>query len=58
MGKIQILQVKIIALVNEIRTHWNVPAKRKYVPYKEIVAYSVGGIGVQFIASMIGTYRT
>ena len=54
MGKIQILQAKIIALVNEIRTHWNVPAKRKYVPYKEIVAYSVGGIGVQFIASMIG----
>lgn len=45
MGKIQILQAKIIALVNEIRTHWSVPAKRKYVPYKEIVAYSVGGIG-------------
>lgn len=54
MGKIQILQAKIIALVNEIKAHWSVPAKRKYVPYKEIVAYSVGGIGVQFIASMIG----
>lgn len=54
MGKIQNLQVKIAELVNEIKTHWNVPAKRKYVPYKEMVAYSVGGIGVQFIASMIG----
>ncbi len=54
MGKIQNLQAKIVELVNEIRTHWNVPAKRKYVPYKEMVAYSVGGIGVQFIASMIG----
>lgn len=31
---------------------WNTPAKGNFVPFKEIAAYSVGGIGVQFIAAI------
>jgi len=35
-------------------THWNRPVEGKYVPSKETVAYSVGGMGVQFIAIICG----
>lgn len=49
---------KIAATVNnvrhELKAHWNTPAKRKYVPYKEMTAYGLGGMGVQFISCMIG----
>lgn len=49
---------KIVSLINsfvcDLKEHWNTPAKKKYVPYKEIAAYSVGGVGVQFVACIIG----
>lgn len=41
-------------LVNEVSTYWRKPAKGKQVPYREMAAYSVGGIGVQFIIAMVG----
>lgn len=41
-------------LASEITSHWNKPAAGKQIPYKEMAAYSVGGVGVQFIIAMIG----
>lgn len=32
-----------------IKDHWKTPAEGKYIPYKEVVSYSVGGIGVKFV---------
>ena len=37
----------------EIRTHWSKPAKGKCISYKEMMAYSVGGMGVNFIAPLV-----
>lgn len=34
--------------------HWNKPSEGHFVPSKEVVAYSAGGIGVQFIAAIAG----
>ena len=33
---------------------WSKPAKGNYVSIKEMAAYSIGGIGVQFIAAVVG----
>lgn len=38
----------------EIKSNWRTPPKKKYVPYREIAAYSVGGAGVYFIISVVG----
>lgn len=45
---------KIKAVPNEIISHWKTPAEGKYIPYKEFVSYSVGGIGVNTINSLFG----
>lgn len=45
---------KIKSLVSNFVSHWNKPAAGRYVSYKEVAAYSVGGMGVQFIAAMMG----
>lgn len=45
------------ALLKNIRAHWNSPAPGRYVPFKEILSYGVGGMGVHFattLASAIG----
>lgn len=34
---------------NNVVLHWKTPALGKYVSYKEIIAYGVGGMGVQFV---------
>ncbi len=48
----------IIALakekLKEIKSYWKKAPEGKYVPYKELVAYSVGGAGVYFIFSLVG----
>lgn len=41
---------KIFNAIAGFFKHWNRPAEGNYVPSKETVAYSVGGIGVQFLA--------
>lgn len=40
---------KIKQTVSSVKEHWNNPPEGRYVPYKEILAYSVGGIGVKFV---------
>ena len=43
---------KIGTLVRNVRAHWNEPPKGRYMPYKEILSYAGGGIGVKFLAVM------
>lgn len=38
----------------ELKTYWKKAPEGKYVPFKEIAAYSVGGAGVYFIFSLVG----
>ncbi len=44
---------KIKGLVTRFIKHWNHPGEGRYVSNKEICAYSVGGIGVMFIAAVV-----
>lgn len=46
------LKATIGGIIKDVRYHWNEPEKGKYMPYKEIVAYAGGGIGVKFLAVM------
>lgn len=48
MGKSN-LKEKISTTWNNVVLHWKTPALGKYVSYKEIIAYGVGGMGVQFV---------
>lgn len=43
------LGAKVKDLASSVKTHWTTPPEGRYVPYKEIAAYSVGGIGVKFV---------
>ncbi|MBR5112287.1 MAG: MFS transporter [Clostridia bacterium] len=40
--------------ISDVVVYWNKPLKGRYMPFREITAYSVGGIGVYFI-KMIAT---
>lgn len=40
---------KIKQTVSSVKEHWSKPPEGRYIPYKEILAYSVGGIGVKFV---------
>ena len=46
------LKSKIGGLVKDVKMHWNEPPKGRYMPFKEIVSYAGGGIGVKFLAVM------
>ncbi len=48
MGKSN-LKEKVSTTWNNVVLHWKTPALGKYVSYKEIIAYVVGGMGVQFV---------
>lgn len=48
MGKSNLKQ-KVSTTWNNVVLHWKTPALGKYVSYKEIIAYGVGGMGVQFV---------
>ncbi len=57
------LKDKIFGLLSNMRKYWNTPAEGRYVPYKEIAAYSGGGIGAYMIitigsACILGTGNT
>lgn len=43
------LKGKIKGITTNFREHWNTPPEGRYIPYKEILSYSVGGIGVKFV---------
>ncbi len=38
----------------DAKSQWKTPAEGKYVPYREVAAYSVCGTGVYFITSLVG----
>ncbi|MDR1629750.1 MAG: MFS transporter [Oscillospiraceae bacterium] len=40
--------------LNQLLAYWKVPPKGYSVPYKEIAAYGVGGIGVYFAIAIVG----
>lgn len=44
---------KISSLLSMLKDNWSVPAKGRYIPQKEIVSLSLGGIGVKFIVYCI-----
>lgn len=43
---------KIKGLVTTVKNNWSNAPQGRYVPYKEILSYSVGGIGVKFVIAM------
>lgn len=43
------LKGKIKEITTNFKEHWNTPPQGRYIPYKEILSYSVGGIGVKFV---------
>ncbi len=45
---------KIRNFLSTIKSNWKTAPDGSYVPYKEIVAYSVGGAGVYFITAIVG----
>ncbi len=45
---------KIASFFATIKNNWKQAPEGKYVSYKEIAAYSVGGAGVYFIISLVG----
>ncbi len=51
MGKIN--GEKIKQTISSVKTHWKTPPEGRYVPYKEILAYSVGGIGVKSVIYIV-----
>lgn len=45
---------KVGNVVKDFFRHWNKPGEGNYVANKETIAYSLGGMGVQFIAAIAG----
>ncbi len=45
---------KAVSLLQKVKDHWKIPSEGRYMPYKEIVSMSVGGIGVKFIVYCVG----
>ena len=46
------LKAKATGLIDNIKYYWTEPPKGKYMSFKEVAAYSVGGIGAYFLISM------
>ena len=44
---------KIGAGVKSYFKHWNHPKEGRYVANKEVLAYSIGGMGLQFVAAVV-----
>ena len=40
---------KSLSLLKTVKNNWKNPPEGRYMPFKEIVSMSVGGIGVKFI---------
>lgn len=49
------MQIKQTAqtLLTDVKHYWNKPPTGRYMPFKEIAAYSVGGIGAYFIITVV-----
>ena len=46
------LKQKAAAGISKVKTYWKNPPAKRYMPYKEIAAYSGGGIGAYMIITM------
>ncbi len=46
------LKEKAVDGISKIKTYWNTPPAKRYMPFKEIAAYSGGGIGAYMIITM------
>ncbi|MCD7871916.1 MAG: MFS transporter [Clostridiales bacterium] len=46
------LKEKIVSVVDNVKYYWTEPPKGRYMTFKEIVSYAVGGIGAYFIITM------
>lgn len=46
------LKEKITTTVGKVKTYWKNPMKGRYMPFREIAAYSGGGIGAYFIITL------
>ena len=46
------LKEQLSTLADNIKTYWRRPPEGKYMPFKEVAAYSVGGIGAYFIITL------
>lgn len=44
---------KLKDLIISVKKYWNTPPEGRYIPFKEICAYSVGGIGVKFVIQVV-----
>ena len=57
------MKEKIASKLSDLRLYWNIPMPGRYMPFKEIGAYSCGGIGAYMIitlgtACILGTGNT
>ena len=48
------MKEKVSTLMTNFRRHWKIPPKGRYMPFKEILSLSIGGIGVKFVQYCIG----
>ena len=46
---------KAKGMLSDVKTYWNIPMPRRYMTFKEILAYSGGGIGAYFIIQLGST---
>ena len=46
------LKQKAVDGISKVKTYWKTPPAKRYMPYKEIAAYSGGGIGAYMIITM------
>lgn len=51
----QSIMTKITGIVNNVKYYWNDPPKGRYMNFKEIFAYSFGGIGAYFVIQLGST---
>lgn len=56
MNKIKQLVGKGKNALENVVTYWNKPAKGEYVSYKEIINYSVGGMGQNMVLYLLGFF--
>ncbi|MDR3293592.1 MAG: MFS transporter, partial [Clostridiales bacterium] len=56
MSKIGQLKQSAIGFAREIKQHWSVPSEGNYVPYKEIVCYSITGFGRELVGNLLGSF--
>lgn len=43
---------KVKTFIGDLKKYWNKPASGRFVPFKEIAAYGVGGMGVHFATTL------